>query len=361
MENGETTSMPSTLLVNADTLGIFVVAIATIWHAVYRAVSLPLVRPTESTQDTPWSWKHALFVPLLASCALLVAYFFFDYLQFLYVIFNASIAAFCVFLTLQPLIRRCDRKPLPPTQAHVSAVFATLISFVVTGFIILRWILTASWVVTDFLAFCLCAFFVSALRLPSAKAASMLFVALMFYDIFWVFISPILFQKNVMVTVAVQEAPNPVNQLAHKLSYSVNLPSVALPVKIEIPSPIDQSAAMLGLGDIVVPALFIAYCKRVDEAMTRPRPAHQPGSLLHALRTFWRSLYCRSLLGFSLGLFLAIYMSELFDAPQPALIYLVPCVLLPPFALAVRMGRWNLFWSGALLHEGAAAVGEELV
>jgi signal peptide peptidase-like 2B len=49
---------------------------------------------------------------------------------------------------------------------------------------------------------CLCVLFLQVIKLPNLKIASLLLSLAFFYDIFFVFISPLFFEESVMVRVA---------------------------------------------------------------------------------------------------------------------------------------------------------------
>merc|ERR1719197_1447931 len=72
-------------------------------------------------------------------------------------------------------------------------------------------------------------------------------VGLFFYDIFWVFFSKGVFGSNVMVTVAT---------------------GVEAPIKLMFPRHLggcgDLKFSMLGLGDIAVPGIFVAFLAKWD-------------------------------------------------------------------------------------------------
>ena len=81
--------------------------------------------------------------------------------------------------------------------------------------------------------------------------------------------------------------------------------------------------AMLGLGDIVLPGVLVALLCRYD---------HNSGRKMYPY--FW-SVY----IAYILGLVLTIVIMHTFKAAQPALLYLVPAVLLTPMAVAVVRGE----------------------
>jgi hypothetical protein len=63
-----------------------------------------------------------------------------------------------------------------------------------------------------------------------------------------------------------------------------------------------------------------------------------------------------SLLGYVVGLVMSIACSNIFHAAQPALLYLVPCVLGPIVTKAARAGHLKLLWGGW----GEGAEGREM-
>ncbi|KAA6418748.1 MAG: minor histocompatibility antigen H13-like [Trebouxia sp. A1-2] len=124
------------------------------------------------------------------------------------------------------------------------------------------------------------------LSLGAVSTGVILLSGLFFYDIFWVFCTP------VMVAVA---------------------KSFDAPIKLLFPRALEEGSktmpfSMLGLGDIVIPGIFVALVLRYDT--------------LHNARYF-RSAYG----GYVLGLGTTIVVMNVFEAAQPALLYIVPAVL----------------------------------
>lgn len=76
------------------------------------------------------------------------------------------------------------------------------------------------WLLQDALSMMVCVLFVRTIRLPSLKLAALFLGLMFFYDIFMVFISPLVFHKSVMLEVALRRrsnpfAPSPVTHLMH--------------------------------------------------------------------------------------------------------------------------------------------------
>lgn len=79
---------------------------------------------------------------------------------------------------------------------------------------------------------------------------------------------------------------------------------------------------MLGLGDIVIPGIFIALLLRFDNSLKRPSKFY-----FHA-----------TCLAYFLGLLATIFVMHMFKHAQPALLYLVPACLGTPLFLALVRG-----------------------
>lgn len=80
--------------------------------------------------------------------------------------------------------------------------------------------------------------------------------------------------------------------------------------------------AMLGLGDIVVPGIFIALLLRFD----------------HSLNRNSKTYFYATFVAYFLGLMATICVMHIFKHAQPALLYLVPACLGTPMLLALIKG-----------------------
>ena len=115
-----------------------------------------------------------------------------------------------------------------------------LLSLAVAGIMVLFYILTKSWIYNNILATMLSINAIQMIFLGNFKNGFGMLIALFFYDIYFVF------GTDVMLTVA---------------------KSIDAPIKILFPT--DWSGetgkfSLLGLGDIVIPGIFMAMCLRFD-------------------------------------------------------------------------------------------------
>ena len=85
---------------------------------------------------------------------------------------------------------------------------------------------------------------------------------------------------------------------------------------------------MLGLGDIVLPGLLVAFAARCDACALQ--------------RRYFPLVVC----GYAVGLAMANVAVAYFAQGQPALLYLVPCTLGPFLHAAQRDGTLQTLWQG---------------
>ncbi|URE02753.1 hypothetical protein MUK42_33815 [Musa troglodytarum] len=159
-------------------------------------------------------------------------------------------------------------KPTPPSvTASLEFTRSQVVASVPGTFFCVWYVLKKHWLANNILGIAFC-----------------IQVGLFFYDIFWVFFTP------VMVSVA---------------------KSFDAPIKLLFPtSDAARPFSMLGLGDIVIPGIFVALALRFDVSRGKQ------------IRYF-----SSAFLGYTVGLVLTIVVMNWFQAAQPALLYIVPGVI----------------------------------
>eukprot|EP00574_Skeletonema_japonicum_P001910 CAMPEP_0201740638 /NCGR_PEP_ID=MMETSP0593-20130828/46407_1 /ASSEMBLY_ACC=CAM_ASM_000672 /TAXON_ID=267983 /ORGANISM="Skeletonema japonicum, Strain CCMP2506" /LENGTH=399 /DNA_ID=CAMNT_0048234959 /DNA_START=37 /DNA_END=1236 /DNA_ORIENTATION=+ len=158
------------------------------------------------------------------------------------------------------------------------------------------------WTMNNVLGICFCLQGIERFSLGTYKIGAILLVGLFFYDIFWVF------GTDVMVTVA-KSLDGPI-----KILFPRSLVPHATTGKLEM--------SLLGLGDIVIPGFFLALLLRFDAHNAKvdyfPTNVHV---------SFPKPYFHSALVGYVLGLATTLYVMIVFEAAQPALLYLVPACL----------------------------------
>uniref|UniRef100_A0A914YJS7 Uncharacterized protein n=1 Tax=Panagrolaimus superbus TaxID=310955 RepID=A0A914YJS7_9BILA len=171
------------------------------------------------------------------------------------------------------------------------------------------------WITNNIIAVSFSIMGIEMLHVASFKAGAILLFGLFFYDIFWVF------GTDVMTTVAKSiDAPIllmfPQDLLAHGWQKA-------------------SKHGMLGLGDIVIPGIFIALLRRFDAHIFEKDGSKQKS----------RYYFAATMVAYTVGLFATIAIMHHFKAAQPALLYLVPACLITPLTLALIRGEFSQLWN----------------
>eukprot|EP01033_Poteriospumella_lacustris_P011359 gene11359-8080_t len=370
------------------------------------------------------SWAQALTFPVIASASLLSLYFFFPYLQYVLVVMLTTGSASALYQLL-----------LFIANSRLESRWNSWLAGAATVAIVTHWLMTGNWISHNTLCVALCVLFIHTLRFPSFKIIAACLSLLLLYDAFWVFCSEYIFERNVMVTVAVQKASNPIRDAVSLLGASETvlrfLPrTVELPLKLIFP--VHGRYMMLGLGDVALPGAVVAFALRCDVLLQKHRASslqhddslqseavpllpgdggllsvaegtrRPPGvrvecdeyscrlvgaeealgtadiemrrldddqqfrtpiatrlpTAVHRLQcALWQAkgrgsdsaashLFATGLLSYFVGLAAAFCGNFLFEHAQPALIYLVPSVLLSISVAAARDGSFAVIWDG---------------
>eukprot|EP00747_Dinoflagellata_sp_TGD_P116204 gnl/TRDRNA2_/TRDRNA2_172319_c1_seq2.p1 gnl/TRDRNA2_/TRDRNA2_172319_c1~~gnl/TRDRNA2_/TRDRNA2_172319_c1_seq2.p1 ORF type:complete len:525 (+),score=139.31 gnl/TRDRNA2_/TRDRNA2_172319_c1_seq2:81-1577(+) len=178
------------------------------------------------------------------------------------------------------------------------------------------YLMTKNWIINNVFGLSFCLMGLKTIGTSSFKTGAIMLIGLFFYDIFWVFGSTPVFGSNVMVTVA---------------------KGVEAPIKLMFPRNLDGCGnlqfSMLGLGDIVVPGIYIAFLAKWDAVLIGQKKAK---SMVYLNVT---------MVSYALALVTTVGVMLIFNAAQPALLYIVPYVLLTSVALALVRGEFKDLWN----------------
>lgn len=249
----------------------------------------------------------AVIFVAVASILLLLLYFFMSawfvwVLIVLFCIGGTQGMHACIVSLVFSKCRSCKRKSFNMPVLGKVTVFSFVVFLLCMGFAIF-WASTIkssfSWVGQDILGICLMITVLQTARLSNIKVATVLLCCAFVYDIFWVFISPLLFHDSVMIAVARGD----------------NSGGNAIPMLLRVPRFFDPWGGydMIGFGDILFPGLLISFSFRYDKL-------NKKGAC--------NGYFLWLTLGYGFGLFLTYLGLYLMNGHgQPALLYLVPCTL----------------------------------
>lgn len=168
-------------------------------------------------------------------------------------------------------------------------------------------------VLTDILAMSFSHNALSLLKIDSFKTGCVLLSGLFLYDIWWVF------GTEVMVKVAT---------------------NLDVPIKIvwakSLTFSTERGFTMLGLGDIVVPGMFIALALRYDHHRSSQKA---PGS------AYAKPYFTAAVFAYVLGLGTTMFVMHYFKKAQPALLYLSPACILSFLLTSAIRGEFSEAWA----------------
>ncbi|XP_008401125.1 minor histocompatibility antigen H13 isoform X1 [Poecilia reticulata] len=267
--------------------------------------------------------RDAARFPIIASCTLFGLYLFFkvfsqEYINLLLSVYFFVLGVLALSHTMSPAMARIFPESFPNKQYQllftqgsgeskeeiVNYEFDTknLVCLVLSSVVGVWYLLKKHWIANNVFGLAFALNGVELLHLNNVSTGCILLGGLFVYDVFWVF------GTNVMVTVA---------------------KSFEAPIKLVFPQDLLEKGlgasnfAMLGLGDIVIPGIFIALLLRFDVSLKKNS----------------RTYFVSSFLAYIFGLGLTIFVMHTFKHAQPALLYLVPACVGFPVVVALCKGE----------------------
>ncbi|XP_054644298.1 minor histocompatibility antigen H13 isoform X2 [Dunckerocampus dactyliophorus] len=316
---------------------LVLMALVPIFFGALRSVACSKSKNASDMPETITSRDAARF-PIVASCTLFGLYLFFkvtflldphsqqhvtevfsqEYINLLLSVYFFMLGVLALSHTMSPLLSRIFPASLPIKQYQLLFTQGTgeakediinyefdtnnLVCLLASSVVGVWYLLKKHWIANNLFGLAFALNGVELLHLNNVSTGCILLGGLFVYDVFWVF------GTNVMVTVA---------------------KSFEAPIKLVFPQDLLEKGmdasnfAMLGLGDIVIPGIFIALLLRFDVSLKKNS------------RTYFYS----SFLAYIFGLGLTIFVMHTFKHAQPALLYLVPACVGFPVVVALFKGE----------------------
>ena len=344
---------------------------------------------------------HAIFFLVMASASLLILFYLklYDIVTVTYAIGCAGALSQVIFqpfygyLSIKVKLFNNLSKPICENFCSCNCkkiTFVNVLGLVTSYAIAITWLWYGFsrkdeetkpfyWITQDVMGACMCISFLGLIRLNSIKVATALLIAAFVYDIFFVFITPYIFNgDSVMVEVATSGGLPDDPDMCEKYPNNKDCKTgKVLPMLLTIPRINDfrGGMSMLGLGDIVLPGLLVSFTARLDSAKqivklaysqvriaratlrgVTPPPAFKSATFLQIILSGY-FLYLT--LAYSVGLSIAIYFVHFSGKGQPALLYLVPCCLFTVVGLGWRRKELIKLWKGPKSLENADRLKKE--
>ncbi|XP_021032588.1 signal peptide peptidase-like 2C isoform X1 [Mus caroli] len=284
-------------------------------------------------EDAPMDFTPAMTGAVVTmSCSIMILlYFFYDCFVYVMIGIFSLGASTGLYSCLAPILCHLPlwryQWALPGHRVSVTwplLLLAGLCAMVTVLWVIYRNEDRWAWLLQDTLGVAYCLFVLRRVRLPTFKNCTLFLLALLAFDVFFVFITP-LFTKT-GESIMVEVASGPADSSSHE----------RLPMVLKVPrlsfstlTLCDQPFSILGFGDIVVPGFLVAYCHRFD-MQVQSRQVY----------------YMACTVAYAVGLLVTFVAMILMQMGQPALLYLVSSTLLTSLAVAACRQEFTLFWTG---------------
>lgn len=288
---------------------LLVFAVAIVWFSSFRARFIASWEPNIQDQADVLTVYHAYGFIFAASGMLMLMFFFKDYLRLVFEVVVSIAGAVSVVGVLDEVTASW------PSGSFNLPVFGKttqklLISILISSTLITIYFFTKNWILSNILAASYAYIMIKTIKIPDFKVGALLLSLVLLYDILWVYFSEYIFGDNVMVAVA---------------------SNLDLPIKLLFPhtssSSYPHSCSMLGLGDLVLPGLFLAFSSRFDHINN--------------------SNYLRILiLCYTTSLILCIFILIVFQHAQPAMLFISPMLILGMLITAYKRQEFQKIFEG---------------
>ena len=254
------------------------------------------------------------------------------------------------------------------TWAHLPGAIVALVAAV-------AWAVCGHWSANNALATLLCIAALQQISVGRVRTAFLLLCLLFVYDIVMVFYTPLMVTvaKNINAPIKLMFPASPSSmagvawedgleamQNASAPLMAGEWSAILRPSAVDgngsfaadaSPTPSADRSAMLGLGDIVLPGIFVAMMLRFDaaranawspEGSTAPSPGQDLALPDPVDLSFSKPYFIAQMVAYVGSLLATLIAMYVYKHAQPALLYLVPGALLAAIVTALWRGEWNV-------------------
>ncbi|XP_031850079.1 signal peptide peptidase [Nomia melanderi] len=311
---------------------LIIMAVLPIFFGSYRAVKYHMEQQAQYEENgvpETMSHKEAVIFPFICSFTLVALYVVYkicakEFINLILVSYFLFLGVLALCHLTSPLISSLVPAAIPKTQYHILFTkgegdkvediinykfnLHDIVCLICCSLVGAWYVLKKHWIANNLFGIAFAINGVEQLHLNNVVTGCILLCGLLLYDAFWVF------GTDVMVTVA---------------------KSFEVPIKLVFPQDLLEKGftannfAMLGLGDIILPGIFIALLLRFDNTLGRKTNVY-----------FYSTFFA-----YFMGLLTTMLIMHLFNHAQPALVYLVPACLGTPLLLALVKGDLKALFS----------------
>lgn len=231
--------------------------------------------PSDKEDQQEITANQTFIMLILSSVALLLIFYFKQYVLLILKCLYIVLSFFAFYTVLWDLVNYVYKSQPTP-----------IICVVLTSINTINWVYTGNSIATNTVALSMAIFAITRIKITRLQIILLFSICFLLHDVYWVFFSHRFFKKSVMVETAKSAS---------------NLP-------ILISSATSDSKRMLGLGDIVLPGIILNFFIRYD----------------YCAKT---SSFKFGTIGYVVGIILANIVCRIMNSGQPALLYIIPTVL----------------------------------
>ncbi|XP_013379111.1 signal peptide peptidase-like 2B [Lingula anatina] len=298
---------------------------------------------SEEEDDTFDLSPKVILIFVVLMCGMIVAlYFLYDYLVYvligLFVIASSCGLYFCLeALMSKTSLGNCrippNNLPVFKYQPEIRAIILAIACLGLGIFWAIERKASYAWIFQDILGVAFCINMLKTVRLPHFMGCVILLGLLLLYDVFFVFITPLLTKSgdSIMVDVATGGS----SRTGEQLPMVLKIPHLSTSEYTNI-CPVLSPYSLLGFGDIIVPGLLVAYCYAFDLKVQSKR-----------------IYFISTTIAYGLGLIICFMALAFMEIGQPALLYLVPCTVGTTVVIGWARGELRHLWKGDLKTNGA--------
>lgn len=269
------------------------------------------------------SMKGAVGFVAISSAMLLLLYFFLNKAFFYIILVGfAAAGAQALGVMLLPLLCKalpvlaCKSVSLPWGWGDIGVLELLLTPVVIATSVVWAVFRNASWswVLQDVMGIAIMLLVLRTLRLPNLRVACVLLPLCFAYDIFWVFLQPLLTGSDTSVMVEVAGGGD-----SHEF-----LPMLLRVPRLSGPPIIRGSYSLLGFGDVILPGLLVVLMRRLDIMLTSSSSTGITSSLKRQGCCRHGGYFVPTVMGYGGGLLLtyvALMFSWFGDQGQPVSVY----------------------------------------
>ncbi|CAD8178969.1 unnamed protein product [Paramecium pentaurelia] len=258
-------------------------------------------------QNEAYGPKAAIIFIIVSSFLLISLYKFQTFASS----FTYIIMMFTAFISIETIL--LDIQNEYSYSNNIKILFSTIMS----GILIIIYHYTKTWILNNILAVSIIFFSFRILEFDSLRTGTIFMFLALFYDLFWLFVSPTIFGQSVIQNITT---------------------TIELPIKLLSPSLIKncnspyQQCSILGIGDILIVGLIIKYILKFEKLSGE-------NSLI----------FFSSILGYGIGLTSYFILIYYYHIQYPALFYIIPTTLLSIVIPSIVKSLFLQIWNGAFV------------